>query len=197
MERIPLLLHACCGPCSLEPLRLLREEGFEPTICWTNPNIQPVAEHDLRLETLQAWARDVAHVKVIVAGDDREKWERGVAPHGFDREARCRACYALRLAESCRVAKEQGFTHISTTLAVSPYQLFDTCGDVLFALAKAHGLTPIWRDFRPYYPTATTRSRELGMYRQNYCGCRFSAAEAAIERHEARDARKAAKAAHA
>lgn len=197
MERIPLLLHACCGPCSLEPLRLLREEGFEPTICWTNPNIQPVAEHDLRLETLQAWARDVAHVKVIVAGDDREKWERGVAPHGFDREARCRACYALRLAESCRVAKEQGFTHISTTLAVSPYQLFDTCGDVLFALAKAHGLTPIWRDFRPYYPAATTRSRELGMYRQNYCGCRFSAAEAAIERHEARDARKAAKAAHA
>ncbi len=197
MERIPLLLHACCGPCSLEPVRLLREEGFEPTICWTNPNIQPVAEHDLRLETLQAWARDVAHVKVIVAGDDREKWERGVAPHGFDREARCRACYALRLAESCRVAKEQGFTHISTTLAVSPYQLFDTCGDVLFALAKAHGLTPIWRDFRPYYPTATTRSRELGMYRQNYCGCRFSAAEAAIERHEARDARKAAKAAHA
>lgn len=197
MERIPLLLHACCGPCSLEPLRLLREEGFEPTICWTNPNIQPFAEHDLRLETLQAWARDVAHVKVIVAGDDREKWERGVAPHGFDREARCRACYALRLAESCRVAKEQGFTHISTTLAVSPYQLFDTCGDVLFALAKAHGLTPIWRDFRPYYPTATTRSRELGMYRQNYCGCRFSAAEAAIERHEARDARKAAKAAHA
>lgn len=197
MEQIPLLLHACCGPCSLEPLRLLREEGFEPTICWTNPNIQPVAEHDLRLTTLQAWARDVAHVKVIVAGDDREKWERGVAPHGFDREARCRACYALRLAESCRVAKEQGFTHISTTLAVSPYQLFDTCGDVLFALAKAHGLTPIWRDFRPYYPTATTRSRELGMYRQNYCGCRFSAAEAAIERHEARDARKAAKAAHA
>ena len=197
MERIPLLLHACCGPCSLEPLRLLREEGFEPTICWTNPNIQPVAEHDLRLETLQAWARDVAHVKVIVAGDDRGMWERGVAPHGFDREARCRACYALRLAESCRVAKEQGFTHISTTLAVSPYQLFDTCGDVLFALAKAHGLTPIWRDFRPYYPTATTRSRELGMYRQNYCGCRLSAAEAAIERHEARDARKAAKAAHA
>ena len=197
MERIPLLLHACCGPCSLEPLRLLREEGFEPTICWTNPNIQPVAEHDLRLETLQAWARDVAHVKVIVAGDDRGMWERGVAPHGFNREARCRACYALRLAESCRVAKEQGFTHISTTLAVSPYQLFDTCGDVLFALAKAHGLTPIWRDFRPYYPAATTRSRELGMYRQTYCGCRFSAAEAAIERHEARDARKAAKAAHA
>ena len=52
--RVPLALHACCGPCSLEPLRILREQGFEPTIIWTNPNIQPVAEHDLRLCTLQA-----------------------------------------------------------------------------------------------------------------------------------------------
>ena len=52
-----------------------------------------------------------------------------------------------------------------------------------------------WRDFRPYYPEATRESRKLGMYRQNYCGCRFSAAEATIERHDARDARRAAKAA--
>ena len=189
----PLLLHACCGPCSLEPLRLLREEGFEPTICWTNPNIQPLAEHDLRLRTLLDWARDVAQVEVIVAADDREAWERGAAPAGFDRERRCRACYAIRLAESCRVAREWEFEHISTTLAVSPYQLFETCNEVLVALAERHGLIPVVRDFRPHYPEATRRSRELGMYRQNYCGCRFSAAEAAIERHERRDARKAAK----
>lgn len=189
----PLLLHAYCGPCSLEPVRLLREEGFEPTICWTNPNIQPVAEHDLRLRTLCAWAEDVAHVDVIVAGDNRDAWERGVAPAAFDRGRRCRTCYALRLSESCRVACEHGFTHVSTTLAVSPYQLYDTCSDLLERLARQHGLIPVVRDFRPYYSKATRESRELGMYRQNYCGCRFSAAEAAIERHEARDARKAAK----
>lgn len=189
----PLLLHACCGPCSLEPLRLLREEGFEPTICWTNPNIQPYEEHQLRMNTLLAWAADVAHVEVIVAGDDRVAWERAAAPSGFDRKRRCRACYALRLAESCRVARECGFAHISTTLAVSPYQLFDTCNEVLVALAHKSGLEPVIRDFRPHYPEATRRSRELGMYRQNYCGCRFSAAEATIERHERRDARKAAK----
>ena len=194
-ERTPLLLHACCGPCSLEPLRLLREEGFEPTICWTNPNIAPMAEHDLRLRTLEAWARDVAHVDVIVAADDRDAWERCVAPHGMDREARCRACYALRLAEACRVAEEHGFAHVSTTLAVSPYQLFETCSDVLVKLTGTHGLVPVVRDFRPNYPEATRRSRELGMYRQNYCGCRFSAAEAALERQHARDERKAAKAA--
>lgn len=191
----PLLLHACCGPCSLEPVRLLRVEGFEPAILWTNPNIQPLSEHALRLDTLLAWASDVAHVDVIVAGDDRAAWERACAPAGFDRERRCRACYALRLEEACRVARERGFEHVSTTLAVSPYQLFDACGEILRAVAARHGLTPVWRDFRPFYPEATRESRELGMYRQNYCGCRFSAAEAAIERHEARDARKAAKAA--
>ncbi len=189
----PLLLHACCGPCSLEPLRLLRQEGFEPTILWTNPNIQPAAEHDLRLATLLKWAHDVAHVDVITAGCDRDAWERVVAPHAWDRPARCRACYALRLAETCRVARDRGFDLVSTTLAVSPYQLFDTCSEVLEATAAAHGLTAVIRDFRPNYADATTRSRELGMYRQNYCGCRFSAVEATMERHAARDARKAAR----
>ena len=96
----PLALHACCGPCSLEPVRLLREQGFEPTIIWTNPNIQPVSEHLRRLDTLRSWAADVAHVDVIVAGDDRAAWERSVAPHGMDRHARCRACYALSLGEA-------------------------------------------------------------------------------------------------
>lgn len=192
---VPLALHACCGPCSLEPLRLLREQGYSPTILWTNPNIQPVAEHELRLRTLLAWARNVAHVDVVIAGDDRDRWERMAAPHGFDRRARCRACYALRLDEACRVAAERGFKYVSTTLAVSPYQLFEDCGELLCAFASKYGLEPVWQDFRPLYPEATRESRELGMYRQNYCGCRFSAAEAAIERHEARDERKRRKAA--
>ena len=189
-----ILLHACCGPCSLEPVKALMEEGYEPTICWTNPNIQPLDEHELRLATLLAWARDTAHLEVIIAGDDRDAWEREVAPHGFDRAARCRACYVLRLEEACRCAVERGFTHISTTLAVSPYQLFETCTEELVRLAGEYGLTPVVRDFRPLYPEATRESRELGMYRQNYCGCRFSAAEASVERQHARDARKAAKA---
>lgn len=188
---VPLLLHACCGPCSLEPVKYLRREGFEPTILWSNPNIQPVEEHDLRLATLMSWASEVAHVDVIVAPDTRDAWERRVEPAGFAREGRCRACYAVRLEEACRVARERGFSHISTTLAVSPYQLFDACHEVLVALARKWGLIAVWRDFRPYYPESVSDSRALGMYRQNYCGCRFSAAEAAMERHEARDRRKA------
>lgn len=177
------------------PLRLLREEGFEPTILWSNPNIQPEAEHAHRLETMLDWAAGVGGVEVIVAGDDRDAWERAVAPRWDDRGSRCRACYALRLAELCRAAVERGFTHVSTTLAVSPYQLFDTCTEVLEATAAAHGLTAVVRDFRPWYPEAVGAAKELGLYRQQYCGCRFSAAEAAVERQQARDARKAARAA--
>ncbi len=185
-----LLLHACCAPCSLEPVRLLMEEGFEPTILWSNPNIQPLAEHDRRLAELRRWCTE-NDLPLIVASDDRERWENGAARVGaLDRERRCRACYALRLAEACRVARREGFGHVATTLAVSPYQLFDVCNEVLGRLAAAQGLTPVIRDFRPWYPEATRKSRELGMYRQNYCGCRFSAAEAALDRARARDARR-------
>ena len=185
-----LLLHACCAPCSLEPVRLLMEEGFEPTILWSNPNIQPRSEHDRRLAELERWCAE-NDLRLIVASDDRERWENGAARVGaLDRERRCRACYALRLAEACRVAHREGFDHIATTLAVSPYQLFEVCNEVLERLAAAQGLTPVIRDFRPWYPEATRKSRELGMYRQNYCGCRFSAAEAALDRARARDARR-------
>ena len=146
-----------------------------------------------RLEELRRWSSDNG-IRLIEAADDRDRWDASVARLGADRERRCRACYALRLAEACRVAEREGFSHIATTLAVSPYQLFDTCNDVLEKLASAHGLTPVIRDFRPWYPQATVRSRELGMYRQNYCGCRFSAAEAALDRARMRDERKAEKA---
>lgn len=188
-----LLLHACCAPCSLEPVRLLREEGFEPTICWANPNIQPAAEHDRRLSELRRYCR-AEGIELIESEDaaDYRRWELAVAPIGArDRPRRCRACYALRLQRAVDVACERGFTHIATTLAVSPYQLLETCNEVLGRLARAHGLTPVERDFRPWYPEATRRSRELGMYRQNYCGCRFSAAEAALDRARIRDERKA------
>lgn len=188
----PLLLHACCAPCSLEPVRHLREEGFEPTICWTNPNIQPTDEHQRRRAELRRWCRETG-IELIEAAEDYAAWERCVAPIGARRrEQRCRACYALRLAEACRVAEREGFERIATTLAVSPYQWFEACNAVLEKLASTHGLTPVIRDWRPWYPEATRRSRELGMYRQNYCGCRFSAAEAALDRARLRDERKAA-----
>ena len=188
MSGTPLLLHACCGPCSLEPLRVLREQGFLPTIVYVNPNIQPHDEYVRRLETLRAWAAG-ENVEVVEGPYEDERWERGVARYGTNRLARCQACYRLRLEGAATLAAELGCAHMSTTLAVSPYQLFDACGTELERICARAGLTAVWQDFRPLYPQATTRAKELGLYRQNYCGCRFSAAEAALERCQAREAR--------
>ena len=188
MSGTPLLLHACCGPCSLEPLRVLREQGFLPTIVYVNPNIQPHDEYVRRLETLRAWAAG-ENVEVVEGPYEAERWEREVARYGTNRLARCQACYRLRLEGAATLAAELGRAYMSTTLAVSPYQLFDACGTELGRICARAGLTAVWQDFRPLYPQATTRARELGLYRQNYCGCRFSAAEAALERCQAREAR--------
>lgn len=109
------------------------------------------------------------------------------------RKERCRACYRLRLEKAAAYAKEQGFDGLATTLAVSPYQFGDICEEELNAVCEKTGLTPLYEDYRPYYQQATEISRELGMYRQNYCGCRFSVKEAEATRAFVKEQRKRAK----
>lgn len=108
-----------------------------------------------------------------------------------DRDDRCRACYRLRFEELARYAHEQGFEAIGTTLSVSPYQYTSIIQEELERAASAYeGLTALFEDYRPYYPQATKRSREIGMYRQNYCGCAFSDKEAQAERAARKAERK-------
>ena len=193
-----LLLHACCGPCSLEPLRLLQEDGHLITIAYMNSNIHPREEYDHRFETMLAYAREHS-IEVVEGPYDPQAWARTAGALGTDpdrRELRCRACYRLRLEEAAAWAAEHGFEGISTTLTVSPYQYVDVIAEELERAAQAHGLKAVFRDFRPRYPEATRRSKELGMYRQNYCGCVFSKIEAAEEREQRAAQRTAQKAKH-
>lgn len=181
-------LHACCGPCSLEPVRLLKEQGHELTIGYMNSNIHPEGEYRHRLETLLAWAREEG-VPVVEGSYDPARWRQAVgSPEtwGEGHSQRCRACYRMRLHEAARYAAANGFEALSTTLAVSPYQFTDIIREELEAAAAQQGLAVVFEDFRPYYPEATRRSRALGMYRQNFCGCGPSKAEAAAEREELR-----------
>lgn len=260
-----MLLHACCGPCSLEPSRILREQGHDLTIFYANSNIAPANEYEHRLETLRTWAGSEG-IAVQEGSYDQQQWEKtagrigsaaveearkkllahkseevgsaagtgglaavaGQAQAGADvakeeaagveanaslrfgthgelaleeaaalavdpgkRAARCRACYRLRLQEAARRAAEQGFEALSTTLAVSPYQYSDIIQEELERAAAEAGVKAVFEDFRPFYPEATRRSRDLGMYRQNYCGCLLSYTEAAAERAERKAERKA------
>lgn len=209
-----LLVHACCGPCSIMPARLLADAGHDITVLYANSNIAPRAEYEKRLAELQKYA-DSHGFGVIEAPYDPEEWERTVAPIGEaalaanpnavwlgarhagvddadgrpspqsvaellddeNRQERCRACYRMRLEEAARYAAGNGFEGLSTTLAVSPYQFTGIIHEELERAANAAGVQAVFEDFRPYYDEATRISRELGMYRQNYCGCRFSIAE--------------------
>lgn len=213
----PILLHACCGPCSLEPVRTLREQGFEPTILYANDNIQPEAEYRRRLATLRAWAAEEG-VTVVEASYDAEGWERtvgemaertrarfGVVLDTEDpdsdaaaaRRARCRLCYRSRFEQSAAWAADHGFEAIGTTLSVSPYQYTDIIREELRRAASAADLRALFQDYRALYDEATRRSRALGMYRQSFCGCRFSEEEALMQQQERVARRAAEKAARA
>lgn len=191
------LLHACCGPCSLMPSKILEAEGHHLTVFYANSNIAPADEYARRLATLRAWA-DERSLPVVEGAYDPDAWERTAGRIGDParREARCRACYRLRFEEAARYAAEHGFSRLSTTLSVSPYQYTDIIRQELERAAASAGITPEFRDFRPFYDEATRVSREAGMYRQNYCGCRFSDAEAAAERAERKRQRAAERAAY-
>lgn len=192
-----LLLHACCGPCSLEPLRLLLEAGHEITIAYLNSNIHPADEYQHRLETMLEFARTQG-IEVVEGAYEPQAWANAAGMFGTDPQAkpdRCRACYRLRLEEAARYAAEHGFDGIATTLTVSPYQYTGIIREEQDAAAARWGVASVFQDFREQYPEATRRSKALGMYRQNYCGCAFSRIEAAEEREARKAQREAEKAA--
>ena len=51
-SKMKLLMHACCGPCSVYCIDSLRGDGIEPTIYWYNPNIHPYKEYEARKNSL-------------------------------------------------------------------------------------------------------------------------------------------------
>lgn len=188
-----VLLHACCGPCSIEPARILREDGHDITIAYLNSNIDDAPEYQKRLETLLAWASQEG-VPVIEGTYDPQDWNKQIESRwskGNARALRCSTCYRYRFDELAALAADQGFDAIATTLSVSPYQFTKSIEEMLYAAAAPYPqLEVLFTDYRPFYPDATQKSRELNMYRQNYCGCHWSKVEAAEERQQRKEERK-------
>ncbi len=171
-----VLLHACCGPCLLEPFdALVRDHDVE--IAFANPNIHPAKEYERRRDTLRGYAA-AAGIPVREIAYDPASWAEAVAGVEEDPASRCRRCFALRLRMTAESAAVEGFDAIATTLTVSPYQDLEAIRDAGEAVARDAELVYVHHDFTARYPEATRRSREIGMYRQNYCGCVYSYAEA-------------------
>jgi len=183
-----LVLHACCGPCLLEPYDALVADGHEVRVVYANPNIHPREEYERRRDTLLAYASAHA-IEVDELDYDVDEWNRAVRGLEDAPGQRCRACFRVRLGAAARHAAETGFDAVATTLTVSPYQDPDAIREAGEEVCADAGVAFLVTDFRDRYPEATRRSRELGMYRQNYCGCRYSDEEA----RESRARRKAEK----
>jgi hypothetical protein len=156
-----------------------------------------------------AWEREVAPIGEALkdfspalaggrhVGEDAERVVPQTVAELLDdenRRDRCRACYRMRLEEAAAQAVEGGYDGLATTLAVSPYQFTDVIHEELDRACDQAGIEACFEDYRPYYDEATRISRELGMYRQNYCGCRFSIKEGEATRAFIKQQRAADKA---
>lgn len=170
-----LLLHICCANCGLYPMKTLASKGVDFKGFWFNPNIQPDDEYSGRLRALedlrQMWSLDIE-----VKEGNPARFLSNVESHAG---LRCEACYRQRLNETAATAKKMGIGAFGTTLLVSPYQRFDLIVQAGTEAGKEHGVRFYAEDWRPGFAEGVKMSRELGLYRQKYCGCLLSKEEAA------------------
>ena len=101
-----ILLHICCGPCAILPVRTLRSEGRTVTGFFFNHNIHPYQEYRKRLDTVTAFAQQEELPAII---RDEYRLEEFLAAVAANPAERCRYCYASRLEETAKAAAEGGF----------------------------------------------------------------------------------------
>ena len=184
-----ILLHMCCGPCSCYPVKKLREEGFEPTGFFFNPNIHPHQEWRRRLLTAREFAEKVG-MKLFydnhyglreflqkVAGTIEDINSPDTIQNADGHHKRCKICYARRLGEAARFAAENNFEIFTSTLFYSIHQNHELMKSIAENFAKQFGVKFYYEDFRSGWQEGIDLSLELGLYRQNYCGCIFSEEE--------------------
>ena len=179
-ERPRLLLQSCCGPCSSYVLEALTPY-FRVTVLYYNPNIQPRAEYDLRLENQRkiiAALPTPSAVDILECDYDGEKYDAAVK--GLEAEpeggARCTVCFRLRLEETAKRASELGYDWFCTTLTVSPHKDAERLNQIGRTLGERYGVAFLPSDFkkREGYKRSIQLSKEYDLYRQDYCGCLYS-----------------------
>ena len=175
-EKPKLLLHICCAGCGASVARELEEE-YSVTLFFYNPNIFPKSEYEKRLRETKKIA-SYLKMPLIVSDYDHNGWLINV--EGLAREPekgkRCIICYRQRLKSTREEARRKGFNYFSTTLTVSPHKDARKIIEIGNSLAIKPELLFLARDFKKKdgFKKASCLSQELGLYRQDYCGCEFS-----------------------
>ena len=169
-----LLLHACCGPCACYPTEKLTGDGVDFSILYFNPNIHPYKEFKQRLSTQREFCEKKEYDLIINKSYPLEDCVRGMLHEYEVGSVRCAYCYRVRLRYAAQFAKEHGYDAFSTTLLVSPYQKHELIKREAEAAAQEFGVPFFYEDWRTGYQRGVDISLELGLYRQQYCGCVFS-----------------------
>ena len=169
-----LLLHACCGPCACYPTEKLSGDGVDFSILYFNPNIHPYREFKQRLSTLREFCEKKEYDLIIDKSYPLEETVRGMLREYETGSVRCAYCYRVRLRYAACFAKEHGYDAFSTTLLVSPYQKHELMKREAEAAAVEFAIPFYYEDWRTGYQRGVDISLELGLYRQQYCGCVFS-----------------------
>ena len=173
-----LLLHACCAPCSSYVLEYL-SQYFDITLYFYNPNIYPASEFDFRADELKRLVLEMKlDVKIVVEEYDNDSFEDIVKgyenlPEG---STRCFKCFWLRLERAAIFAKENRFDYFTTTLSISPHKNAEKLNDIGGELGEKYGVSYLFSDFKKKngYKRSCELSRDYNLYRQDYCGCKYS-----------------------
>ncbi|MBQ8164929.1 MAG: epoxyqueuosine reductase QueH [Clostridia bacterium] len=164
-----ILLHICCGPCSLQVIDDLRDlfGNIEIRGLYANPNIHPYEEFERRLENAQK-AAEYKNIDLDYLSDfDQKRWENFTDIQ----EKRCEMCYKLRMEMSAKFAAEHGYEFFSTTLIVSPYQNHMKIYEAGKSAAEKYGVKFFYHDFSINFRKGQQQAKDIGLYRQKYCGC--------------------------
>jgi predicted adenine nucleotide alpha hydrolase (AANH) superfamily ATPase len=169
-----LLLHVCCGPCAIFPVKTLREEGLIVAGFFYPDNIHPYTECLKRRAALEDYASRIDLPLVFKRGYDLEGFLQKMV---FNESERCLICYRERLAAVAGAARENGFDAFSTTLLYSKFQNHEAIRSFGETVGRETGVHFLYRDFRTGWKEGVQTSKRLGMYRQQYCGCIYSEKE--------------------
>ena len=175
-----IVIHACCGICSGYPISYLKDMGYDVVVYFYNPNIYPEEEYIKRLEA-QKKICEHFQVKLVIEIYEPEKYFEYVK--GFENEPerglRCDKCFEMRLKKTAEYAKSINADGFTTSLVISPHKNFAKISDIGERIAKSSGIKYLAIDFKKKDGFLKTNrlSKELEIYRQNYCGCKFSKVE--------------------
>ena len=169
-----VMLHLCCGPCAIYPLATLRGEGIDVSGFFFNHNIHPYQEYSKRRDAALQMA-NLEQMPLVMR--DEYLMEEFLANVALEPGKRCAYCYVSRLNAVAEAAKAGGFDAFTSSLFYSRYQNHELMREKAEEAAKKYGIPFFYRDFRPGWQEGIRRSKELALYRQQYCGCVYSEKE--------------------